>query len=30
MENEWELDRVRLYQLRQTHPDWTLGQLAEA
>ncbi len=28
MESEWELDRVRLYQLRGAHPDWTLRQLA--
>lgn len=30
MESEWELDRVRLYQLRSAHADWTLRQLAEA
>ncbi len=28
MESEWELDRMRLYQLRREHPDWTLQQLA--
>ncbi|RMG70590.1 MAG: transposase [Chloroflexi bacterium] len=30
MESEWELDRVRLYQLRCQHPEWTLQQLADA
>jgi transposase InsO family protein len=30
MEAEWELDRLRLYQLRGAHPDWTLAQLATA
>lgn len=30
MESEWELDRIRLYQLRRDHPDWTLKRLAEA
>ena len=30
MESEWELDRIRLYQLRREHPDWTLKRLAEA
>jgi len=30
MESEWELDRIRLFQLRRAHPDWTLKQLAEA
>jgi transposase len=30
MESEWELDRIRLYQLRREHPDWTLTRLAEA
>ena len=28
MESEWELDRIRLYQLRRAHPDWTLPRLA--
>lgn len=30
MESEWEVDRIRLYQLRRTHPDWALQQLAQA
>ena len=30
MEHEWELDRIRLYQLRCEHPDWKLKQLAQA
>lgn len=30
MEHEWELDRIRLYQLRRDHPNWTLKQLANA
>ncbi len=30
MESEWELDRIRLYQLRREHPDWTLKKLAQA
>ena len=30
MESEWELDRIRLYQLRRAHPDWTLPRLAQA
>ena len=30
MESEWELDRIRLYQLRRAHPDWTLPHLAQA
>jgi hypothetical protein len=30
MESEWALDRMRLYQLRRDHPDWTLAQLARA
>lgn len=30
MEAEWELDRMRLYQLRREHPEWTLVQLAQA
>lgn len=30
MEGEWELDRMRLYQLRREHPEWTLVQLAQA
>jgi transposase InsO family protein len=30
MENEWELDRIRLYQLRQARPEWSLPQLARA
>ena len=29
MESEWELDRIRLYQLRRAHPDWTLARLAQ-
>ncbi len=29
MEGEWELDRIRLFQLRRAHPDWTLRQLAQ-
>ena len=29
MESEWELDRVRLYQLRGAHPDWTQVRLAK-
>jgi transposase InsO family protein len=28
MESEWELDRIRLFQLHRTHPDWTLPCLA--
>lgn len=30
MDSEWELDRIRLYQLRREHPDWTLKHLAQA
>jgi transposase InsO family protein len=30
MESEWELDRIRLYQLRREHGDWTLLRLAQA
>ena len=30
MESEWELDRIRLYQLSREHPDWRLRQLAQA
>jgi hypothetical protein len=30
MESEWELDRIQLFQLRHTHPDWTLPHLAQA
>ena len=30
MEREWELERMRLYQVRRAHPDWTLAQLAQA
>lgn len=30
MESEWELDRVRLYQMRRQHSEWTLQQLADA
>jgi hypothetical protein len=30
MESEWQLDRIRLYQLRRAHPNWTLPQLAHA
>jgi transposase InsO family protein len=29
MESEWELDRIRLFQLRRTNPDWTLARLAQ-
>lgn len=29
MEREWELDRIRLYHLRQAHPDWTKPRLAQ-
>jgi hypothetical protein len=28
MESEWELDRIRLFQLRRAHPDWSLPRLA--
>jgi transposase InsO family protein len=28
MEHEWELDRVKLFQLRRQHPKWTLPRLA--
>lgn len=28
MEAEWELDRIRLFQLRRQYPDWTLAHLA--
>jgi transposase len=28
MESEWALDRMRLFQLRREHPEWTLKQLA--
>lgn len=28
MEAEWELDRIRLFQLRRAQPRWTLAQLA--
>ena len=30
MEREWELDRMRLFQLRRDYPDWTLPRLAQA
>jgi hypothetical protein len=30
MESEWELDRMKLYQLRREHPQWTLKQLSQA
>ena len=30
MESQWEFDRIRLFQLRQAHPDWTLARLAQA
>ena len=30
MESEWEFDRIRLFQLRRTHPNWPLTRLAEA
>jgi len=30
MESEWELDRIRLHQLRSAHPSWTQPQLAQA
>jgi hypothetical protein len=30
MESEWQLDRIRLYQLRRAHLNWTLPQLAHA
>ena len=30
MESEWEMERVRLYQLRRAHPDWSQSRLAEA
>lgn len=30
MESEWALDRMRLFQLRREHPEWTLKQLAHA
>ncbi|MBZ0282862.1 MAG: integrase core domain-containing protein [Anaerolineae bacterium] len=30
MESEWELDRIRLHQLRSAHPSWTQTQLAQA
>ena len=30
MEQEWELDRMRLYQLHRARPEWTLPQLAKA
>ncbi len=30
MEREWELDRIRLFQLRRQHRDWTLQRLAQA
>jgi len=29
MESEWEIDRIKLYQLRREHPDWTLKFLAQ-
>ena len=29
MEGEWEFDRIRLFQLRRAHPDWTLPRLAQ-
>lgn len=29
MESEWELDRIRLYQLKKKNPDWTQKKLAE-
>lgn len=29
MESEWELDRMKLYQLRCTYPEWTLSRLAK-
>lgn len=30
VESEWELDRIRLFQLRRAHPDWTSPHLAQA
>jgi len=30
MESEWELDRIRLFQVRRAHPEWTLPHLAQA
>lgn len=30
MDSEWEMDRIRLYQLRRQHPDWTQKRLADA
>ena len=30
MEAEWELDRIRLFQLRRQYPDWTLAHLAHS
>ncbi|MBK8023423.1 MAG: hypothetical protein IPK19_18835 [Chloroflexi bacterium] len=30
MESEWAFDRIRLFQTRQDHPDWTIRQLAQA
>ena len=29
MESEWEIDRIKLFQLRREHPDWTLKFLAQ-
>lgn len=29
MDSEWELDRIRLYQLRRARPEWTLLRLAQ-
>jgi hypothetical protein len=30
MDAEWELDRIRLYQLWREHPDWSRPQLAQS
>ena len=29
MEGEWEQDRIQLYQLRRSHPEWTKTKLAQ-
>lgn len=29
MESVWEMDRMRLYQLRRAHPDWSQPRLAQ-
>ena len=30
MESEWQVDRIRLYQLSRAHPNWSKPRLAQA